>query len=140
MLSWNSHLDYSAKSRMVINILRAKLRATSPKYLLMLYNAVLKPIACYGAIAWVDALPKSNFSSNLDPLSRLAAIVIIKCFKNVNSIAVHAFANVTPLCFDVGVSADSSYLRLCSPPRPCTLPREIFCHSVYFDCCRYVDK
>ena len=83
-----------------------------PKYMLWLFNMIIKPVLTYGSLVWWPKTEQTTIKNKLNRLQRLACLSISGAFKTTPTLAMEAIMNILPLHLHIKYEALKSAVRL----------------------------
>ena len=83
-----------------------------PKYLIWIYNAIIKPIFLHGVIVWWKFAQSENNQKYISRLNRLASLTLSNCFFTTSTAALERLLDITPLHILMQSTAASTCYRL----------------------------
>ena len=83
-----------------------------PKYLIWIYNAIIKPIFLHGVIVWWKFSQSENNQKYISRLNRLASLTLSNCFSTTSTAALERLLDITPLHIVMQSTAMSTCHRL----------------------------
>ena len=83
-----------------------------PKYLIWIYNAIIKPILLHGVIVWWKFSQSENNQKYISRLNRLASLTLSNFFSTTSTAALQRLLDITPLHLVIQSTAMSTCHRL----------------------------
>ena len=115
-LNWKSHIDnrYNKALKILGQCRRfvGQNWGLKPKYMLWLFNMVIKPVLTYGSLVWWTKSNQVTIQNKLNKIQRLACLSISGAFKTTPTLAMETVLNILPLHVDIKREALKSAVRL----------------------------
>lgn len=115
-LNWSSHLKHKIqKASVAFWQCRRTVGRTwglSPKIVLWLYTAVIRPMLCYGSVVWWPKIKQTTAAKQIEHVQRLACLAVTGSMRTTPTAAMEAILNIPSLDLFVEEDALRSSLRL----------------------------
>ena len=115
-LNWKSHIDnrYNKATKILGQCRRfvGQNWGLKPKYMLWLFNMIIKPVMTYGSLVWWSKTNQVTIQNKLNKLQRLACLSISGAFKTTPTLAMETMLNIQPLHIEIKREALKSAIRL----------------------------
>lgn len=115
-LNWSSHLDNKLNKACITfwqcKRMIGKKWGLSPKIILWLYCAVIRPMITYGAVVWWPRTKLATASVKLQRLQRLACMATTGCMRTTPTAALEAMLGLPPLHLFIQQEATMTAVRL----------------------------
>ncbi|CAH2108833.1 unnamed protein product [Euphydryas editha] len=115
-LNWGAHLDAKLSTATIsfwqCRRMIGKTWGLSPKIVLWLYTAVIRPIICYGAVVWWPRTKLITARNKLQSFQRLACLAITGAMRTTPTAALEVMLNLPALHLFIRQEAASTAVRL----------------------------
>lgn len=115
-LNWSNHLDYKLNRACITfwqcRKMIGKKWGLSPKIILWLYSAVIRPMITYGAVVWWTRTKLVTAVNKLQHMQRLACMATTGCMRTTPTAALEAILGLPPLHLFIQQEATMAAVRL----------------------------
>lgn len=115
-LLWSEHLqtisDKAIKALWVCRQFAGKTWGTSPRIILWIYKAIVRPIVEYGAVVWWKKSTTKDGKTKLGKIQRLACLTATGAIRSCPTVALEALLDLPPLHIHIKAEAKIAVARL----------------------------
>ena len=115
-LLWKTHVGNTCRKAtralMTCRSIAGKKWGCSPKILLWIYTAIVRPMITYGAVIWAERTQLSTQARELHKLQRLACVCISGAMRTCPTASLEVLLGLTPLHLHIQMQARRSIFRM----------------------------